>query len=131
MFFASTIISVGDGANTSFWEANWLNGTSPKVLAPNLYKQAGCKFRSGKRELNNMNWIKNLGQINTETLMDEFILLFIALNDVMLNEANDSVAWKWTRLGEYSAASAYEIQFLGSFPMLKSCSIWKAKTEVK
>jgi hypothetical protein len=131
LFFATTVISVGDGANTPFWEANWLNGTSPKMLAPNLYKQARFKFRTVKRELNNMNWIKNLGQINTETLMDEFILMFIALNDVVLNEEKDTIAWKWARTGEYSAASAYEIQFLGSFLMFKASSIWRAKAEAK
>jgi hypothetical protein len=131
LFFASTVISVGDGANTPFWEANWLNGTSPAMLAPNLYNQARFKFRTGKTKLNNMNWIKNIRHINSETLMDEFILLFIALNDVTLSQEKDSITWKWSRTGEYSAASAYNIQFLGSFPMFKASTIWKAKSEAK
>jgi hypothetical protein len=122
---------MGDGANTPFWEANWLNGTPPMTLAPNLYKQVRYKFRTVKKEFNNMNWLKNLVQINTKTLLDEFILLFIALNDVVLNEEKYSIAWRWTRTGEYSTAYAYKIQFLGSFPMFKVSSIWKAKTEAK
>jgi hypothetical protein len=32
-----------------------------------------------------MNWIKNLKQINSETLIDELILLFTPLNDISLN----------------------------------------------
>jgi hypothetical protein len=37
LFFVSTLISVGDNKNTQFWEARWMNETSPKELAPNLY----------------------------------------------------------------------------------------------
>jgi hypothetical protein len=51
LFFASTVISMGDGKNTPFWEANWLHGTSPKMLAPNLYKQAHYKYRIVHKEL--------------------------------------------------------------------------------
>jgi hypothetical protein len=46
LFFASTVITVGDGAITPFWDARWLNGVSLKELAPNLYKQARFKFRT-------------------------------------------------------------------------------------
>jgi hypothetical protein len=50
LFFASMVISVGDGRNTPFWEANWLQGVSPKMLAPNLYKQAHFKYRTVLKE---------------------------------------------------------------------------------
>jgi hypothetical protein len=116
--------------NTPFWGSNSLNGASPMILAPNLYNQARYKFRTVKRELINMNWIKNISQI-TETLMDEFILLFIALKDVVLTEQKDAISWRWSRTGEYSAASAYEIQFLDAFPKFKAATIWKGKAEPK
>ena len=59
LFFASTLFTVGDGKETPFWEAKWLNGTSPKELAPNLFAQARFKFRSVHDELKNYNWIRN------------------------------------------------------------------------
>jgi hypothetical protein len=62
------------------------------MLAPNLYKQTRYKFRTVSKELSNMNWIRNLRQVNTEALMDEFILLFTALNDVILTEERDTIA---------------------------------------
>jgi hypothetical protein len=86
LFFASTVISIGDGRNTSFWEGRWLHGAAPKELAPHLYDQARCKFRTVHKELQNMNWIKNLKQINSETLIDEFILLFTFLNDISMRK---------------------------------------------
>jgi hypothetical protein len=36
--------------------------------------------------MHNLNWVRNLKQINSETLMDKFILLFSALNEVTLTE---------------------------------------------
>jgi hypothetical protein len=50
----------------------------------------------------------------TETLMDEFILLFSALNEVTLTEDRDTIVWKWTKTGEDTTSSAYDIQFLGA-----------------
>jgi hypothetical protein len=101
------------------------------MLAPNLYKQTRYKFRTVSKELSNMNWIRNLRQVNTKALMDEFILLFTALNDVILTEERDTIAWKWTRTRQYSVVSAYDIQILGAFPKFKASSIWKAKTKAK
>jgi hypothetical protein len=65
--------------------------------------------------------------------MDEFILLFIALNDISLNEdeGKDTIVWKWIRLGEYSAAPAYKIQFLGAYATFKASTIWKSNIEPK
>jgi hypothetical protein len=93
-------------------------------LAPHLYMQARCKHLSVQVEMKNLNWIKNLRQVNTEKLMDEFVLLFSTLNEVQLTEDNDSIIWKWSAAGEYSAASAYEIQFLGAYPRFRASSVW-------
>jgi hypothetical protein len=81
--------------------------------------------------MQNMNWIKNLKQVNTEDLMDESILLFSILGEVQLNETNDTIQWKWTASGGYSAASAYDIQFLGAYPRFKASSVWRAQAEPK
>jgi hypothetical protein len=37
---------VGDGKNTPFWEARWIDGSTPKELAPNLFKLARFKKRN-------------------------------------------------------------------------------------
>jgi hypothetical protein len=131
LFFASTVITVGDGAITPFWDTRWLNGVSPKELVPNLYKKARFKFRTVGKELQNFNWIKNLKAINTENLMDEFVLLFSALSEITLNNDRDKIVWRWTPSGEYSSASAYDAQFLGVIPQFHASTIWQAKSEPK
>jgi hypothetical protein len=51
LFFPSTVIRVSDRRNTLFWESCWMNGVSPKELAPNLYNQARFKQRTMHKEL--------------------------------------------------------------------------------
>jgi hypothetical protein len=89
LFFASTIISVGNGEDTRFWEAKWLNGASPRDLAPNLFRMARFKRRSVIKELHNSNWVRNLSGINTFALIEEFSLLFMALTPVQLSDQRD------------------------------------------
>jgi hypothetical protein len=122
---------VGNGKNTPFCEVRWLNGMAPKELAPHLFQQGHYRFRTVHQELQIFNWIKNIKNINTEESMDEFILLFSAVNDVSLNDGKDSIIWKWTSNDEYSASSAYNIQLLGYYTGFNSSSIWQAKTEPK
>jgi hypothetical protein len=46
LFFVSTTINIGNEKNTSFWEAKWLQGSTPKEIAPSLFKRARFKKRS-------------------------------------------------------------------------------------
>jgi hypothetical protein len=43
----------------------------------------------------------------------------------------DKIMWKWSPNGEYTARSAYQIQFNGSHPPFQVGKLWKAKTESK
>jgi hypothetical protein len=63
--------------------------------------------------------------------MEEFILLFTALDKIQLNTEKDVISRRWNRHGEYSASSAYDIQFLGAYPQFKASTISQAQTEPK
>jgi hypothetical protein len=43
------------------------------------------------KELYNLKWIRNLKDINSTALLEEFLLLFMALSDVELSEQKDSI----------------------------------------
>jgi hypothetical protein len=131
LFFCSTVMHVGDGKNTPFWESRWLNGLSPKDLAPTLYGLTRFKQISISTELHNLNWIRSLAEINTSTQLEEFALLFMALEPVHLNQHKDTIRWKWTASGDFSVASAYDIQFRGSFNPYPATPIWQAYAQPK
>jgi hypothetical protein len=46
--------------------------------------------------------------------LEEFAMLFMALESVTLNDQPDKIIWKWTKDGKYSVASAYYCQFIGA-----------------
>jgi hypothetical protein len=104
---------------------------SPKDLAPNLYNIAHFKSRNVHVELRNNNWIKNLQNIDSTPLLEEFTLLFMALASVELTDKKGEITWTWTVDGMYSVALAYEYQFMGVVPHFPAKQIWQAKTEVK
>jgi hypothetical protein len=82
-----------------------------------------------QKELKNKNWIKNLGNINSQSLLDEYVALFQCLQSVQLSEDEDEIQWRWTASKQYTTKSAYEIQLFGSFQPFKASLIWHAKTE--
>jgi hypothetical protein len=101
LFSALTLVQIGDGKNSPFWEAKWLLGAAPKDLAPNLHRIARFKNRPVSKELQNSNWIRNVADISDTTQMEEFILLFMALSSVSLNNQPDKITWKWTKNSKY------------------------------
>jgi hypothetical protein len=131
LFFSFTIVQVGDGRDTPFWEARWIRGTSPKELAPNLFKLAQFKCRSVRVELHNCNWIKNLKQLQIAEQLDEFVLLFMALSRTNLSNQIDKIFWKWTPDDRFSVASAYDCQFHGSMAFFQAPVIWKAAFDAR
>jgi hypothetical protein len=131
LFFCSTRISVGNGKSTPFWKAKWLSGTSPKEMTLNLYKIARYKKKNVHTEMQGARWIKNIGAINSTTLMEEYILLFLALSTLRLSDQEDVIYWKWTTDGKYTVASAYEIQFHGSNGQFLATYIWQAMSKPK
>jgi hypothetical protein len=85
LFFLSTIISLGNGQDTPFWEAKWLNGMAPKEVAPNLFEVARYKKRYVKTEMQGANWIRNLIDVTTFAQLEEFTLLFMPISSVHLS----------------------------------------------
>jgi hypothetical protein len=131
LFFCSTTVSIGDGRSTAFWEARWLNGISPKEIAPNLYNLARYKRRKVSTEMQSSNRIKNLTGINSQALIQEYILLYLALSTVQLTDHSDEIKWNWTMSGKYIVSSTYECQFQGSIGTFPATHIWKAMAEPK
>jgi hypothetical protein len=77
IFYAATIIALGNGRKTSFWHAPWLNGLMPKDIAPKLFEI--CKRKNWKvaQALHEGAWIKNL---TTEaTLSIDHLTQFVKL----------------------------------------------------
>jgi len=129
LFAACTTIHIGNGRKTSFWKAGWIQGRREKDIAPLLYAKSKKKNRTVADALHNNTWIRDLDHRMgfTAELFLQFALLWNLIRHVRLeNHQEDSITWKFTPSGEYTAASAYRAQFLGCFKEPRIGSIWKA-----
>ena len=115
LFRASTVVTIGDGKRASFWQSSWLHGQAPMDLFPGLFKLAWRKNKTVKEEVHNQNWIRGLWRMETVTEMADFIKLWDAVQEVQLCDQPDQITWKWTTHVEYTAKSAYNAQFMGSY----------------
>ena len=132
LFYAATSITIGDGATADFWEASWLSGQRPKQMAPHIYSISRRKKWTVQQALANHRWIGqvDIARITSASDIQEFALLWYQIQAVHLNPSSpDSIVWKFTDSGTYTASSAYKIQFEGivASPMQHIiCKVWAA-----
>ena len=128
---ASTYVTVGNGKLAKFWESAWISGRAPRDLAPNLYKLAWRKNITVRDDLEDDKWTRGLWRMSTAEEIAEFVSLWFLVQNVQLTDSEDEIRWKWTADGNYTAKSAYNIQFSGAYCTFDAKAIWRAKTEGK
>jgi len=82
-------------------------------------------------QLVNQCWTRGLWRMSTVEEMAQFVLLWDLVQGVLLSDEEDRIIWKFTADGQYTAKSAYEVQFRGSFCSFRPRCIWPAYAEPK
>lgn len=132
LFAASTVITLGDGKTATFWCSRWLHGQAPMEIAPGLFSKVRRKNIKVCSALQGNKWIKSLRQVNCTELVHEFVNLWMLIREVQIpNMGQDTVSWRWTADGVYSASSVYKAMFCGSFSGTCPQTFWKALAENK
>ena len=111
LFQLCTTITIGNGARTSFWHDRWLDGEAPKDIAPDCFRWAWRKNHSVAAALTARQWMRGLHRMNTKPAARQFVVLWNRLQQVRLADQEDTVSWRFTASGTYSASSAYDVQF--------------------
>lgn len=119
LFNVATEITIGNGVKANFWNSNWLNNQSLRSQAPLVFQTSRRKNRAVKDALAGNKWVSDL-QPHLFTSMHhfwEFVDLWTALHNVQLRpDTEDTIRWRPTEHGHYSAKSAYWLQFEGTVP---------------
>ena len=85
-----------------------------------------------QKALEDNRWISHVIPLGTAQEIREYVTLWEEVSQIRLIEnTEDSIRWRWMVDGEYTAKSAYCIQFQDTFSKLKLQPIWKAKAEPK
>lgn len=132
LFNAATMVTVGNGNKASFWTSHWLQGDAPAQLYPALFRHSKRKNQTVKDALTDDKWIQDVDYNMSQTIIVEFMGLWLRLQVVELMPLQeDKINWLHSSDGQYSAKSAYQLQFCGMSSSLTAESTWKAKTPPK
>jgi hypothetical protein len=112
LFTAATKVTIHNGRTTKFWSSSWLSGGNPAMMFPGLFQHSKRKNIIVANAMCN-----DVMHEITPTLLVEYVMLWILIDVVPFDPGDSSegeIIWTGTVVGEYSARSAYEIQFDGS-----------------
>uniref|UniRef100_J3M7K7 Histone H2A/H2B/H3 domain-containing protein n=1 Tax=Oryza brachyantha TaxID=4533 RepID=J3M7K7_ORYBR len=131
LFASATKITVGDGCKARFWDSTWVSNKPLKDIAPGLYRHSRRKKRTVREALQDDKWIQDVNYNLTLPLVEEYFAITQLLQETTITltpGTEDSIRWKWTASGQYTAKSAYQMQFFGSIAshMASSNCIWTA-----
>ena len=104
-----------------------------KVLHLHCSRKQKEKKLSVQAALKENRWIAHISSLITpQEIMEYLVALWEFVGHTQLQEnMEDSIRWRWTTDGEYTAKSAYLIQFQGTFSKLKLMPIWKAQPKCR
>jgi hypothetical protein len=126
------IFHLGDGERLSFWSDRWLDGMCIKEMAPNLFKMCTRKKLTIAQAMLDQRWTRHLKRDLPHLAVIEMVAVWEKLQGVALQPGTpDSVSWRWTADGTYTAASAYVVQFIGSTQTSYTSCIWASDAPLR
>ncbi|CAM0958165.1 unnamed protein product [Alopecurus aequalis] len=130
VFRASTTIIINNGISTSFWKSHWCSVTPLCSLYPKLFKHSRHRNASVRQALPGRAWISSIKPNPSPEVLAEYLALWAHLDPLAsttFNDQPDSVRWKWTESGIYSASSTYNFLLNGHHPTEALADLWKVK----
>ena len=132
LFNVATRITIGDGRMASFWSSPWLDGSSPKFLAPAIFLSSKRKSRSVHDALFGSKWITDINlEAITAIHFAQFAILWERLQSILTPGTLDHIVWTLSDSGVYSTGSAYRAQFAGAISCSFKNIVWKSWTPPK
>lgn len=100
MFAASTVVTVSDGKTADFWTSSWVEGRTPKSIAPSLFHKSKRKKISVLKALQDNLWISHILPPQSALEVVEYVKLWEEIHNTRLVEGTeDSIRWRWTGWG--------------------------------
>jgi hypothetical protein len=128
LFNAATTVILGNGEKATFWTSRWLHGEALATLYPALFRHSKRKNRTVKDAITGDKWVLDVDHNMTVQLIEEFLSLWTRLQGVtLMPQHEDKIIWMHTVDCNYTASSAYKIQFAGMVTSMAATTIWKAK----
>lgn len=133
LFNAAVRFNLGNGQRISFWHDPWTaSRCSLAAIAPDLFKFCTKRNLTVAQAITDDKWIRHFKQNLTTAALRQFLQVCDILTDVqLLNGTDDTISWLWTTNGNYTASSAYEMQFEGSTRFSFRDTVWTSGVPLK
>ena len=125
-----TVVSIGNGTKVIYGNSNWIAGCPLRAAFPLLHVSSRRKGRSVAQALAGHRWVADIRRQNPS---QPFLLEFLAAWRLLLGAAeriqpdvDDSITWTANASGDYSAKSAYHLQFEGRQHSHMELTVWRA-----
>jgi hypothetical protein len=132
LFHALTKVNIRDGNKASFWHDPWVDGLSPKCIAPSIFAMSNKKGSNVRNAIADNAWVLHLdisAGLSVQN-MQEFTTLWSHTSQLTLHDdVPNSIISKLTNNGSYSFSSAYMAQFAGTIRSCMDSIVWKACKE--
>jgi hypothetical protein len=128
LFAAATRVTVRNGRMAMFWMTHWIQGNSLASMFPNLFRHSRRKNRSIAEAMSGETWIRDVMHNVTPDILAEYITLWMVIDAISFDPTDprpDEIIWTRTASGEYTASSAYHMQFQGSVESNFKTLIWQ------
>jgi hypothetical protein len=125
----SVISHVGNGNDTLFWIDRWLSGNSIKDLAPMVFSKVDKKLTSTRtvaQPLINGQWIRAIKLPLTLDGMQQYLLLWDSISEVVLSPETDQHVWRHESSGHFTSKSCYNVLFSSSITFEPWKRLWKS-----
>jgi hypothetical protein len=129
LFNVATRITIGNGSRAIFWHSAWAGSFSLFLQFPEIYKLSRRKNKTVAMATRNNSWVSDLGNRLPPQLLPDFLQLWRLVRQASSNisqEQPDNIRWILIADGNYSAKSAYNVQFVGRQRSLTPAMVWKA-----
>jgi zinc-binding in reverse transcriptase len=125
---------VSNGNNTLFWKDRWLNECSLRTQYSLLYELTANKDITIAYVIEiNIFYLSFTRTLNS-TLSDQLHNLYQSLSNIILNQNQDQIIWRWNSNGSFSTKSCYEwLEYRGvtDFPYKQTWLTWSTKMPLK
>jgi hypothetical protein len=123
---------LGDGEKINFLRDPWLEGQCILDQAPDLYRCCTLRGLTVAQALHEGKWLRHFKRDLPAAALSQFLTIHGRLENVQLQHGvKDSITWKWSSDGQYTATSAYSMQFEGlhMFGFIKP--MWRSEAPLK
>lgn len=115
LFAAVTRVTIHNGKRAFFRFSSWIDGWVPSTIYPLLCQHSRRKNITVRDAMLQGKWISDIAYNLNAILLREFFGLWQSIESLQLNlsrtDQADQIIWSLESSGEYSANSAYNIQF--------------------